>query len=246
MNIGLAGPSVLMRKSLCALLSHIEGFQVVLEVDNPLDNLELVRKARPDVLLVDADGSAMELEILSQLQTLSPETKVLLLSHDEDENFRFRAIRAGARGFVSKASDPALLERTLKRVARGEIWVGHQTASMIIGKLVRCQDSANKNHTELSRREKQIVALLADGYRNKEIASLLAVSENTVRAHLVTLYKKIRVTSRLGAALYYFEHARQNGAGPTAASAQAPVVLPAFVPKDAQSRKPATLARKAV
>jgi len=170
---------------------------------------------------------------------------LLLLSHEEDEDFRFRAIRAGARGFVSKASDPALLERTLKRVARGEIWVSHQTASLIIGKLVRCQDSASRNHAELSRREKQIVALLADGYRNKEIAGLLAVSENTVRAHLVTLYKKIRVSSRLAAALYYFEHARQNGERPPPTPAETATV-PRAVPKEARSCKAAASGSRAV
>jgi DNA-binding NarL/FixJ family response regulator len=242
MNIGLAGPRLLIRKSLCALLSRIEGFHVVLDVDNPLDNLELIQKTRPDILLIDVVDSARNFEALSQLQTLSPEAKVLLLSDDVDEDFQLRAIRAGARGFVSNASDPALLERTLKRVARGEIWVGHQTASMIIGKLVRYPDSAGRNHSELSRREKQIVALLADGYRNKEIANLLGVSENTVRAHLVALYKKIRVTSRLGAALYYFEHARQAVAGvPLPSYAQSSGIL-----KDAASRGHAAVARRPV
>lgn len=186
MNVALAGSRLLIRKSLSALLSKMEGVQIVVEVDNPLTDLEQLQRARPDVLLMEAAGSARDFELLSQLRSLIPETKILLLADRVDEDFQFRTIQAGARGFISKDSDPALLEKTLKRVVRGEIWVSHQAASMIIGKLVRSQEPSRRNGAELSRREKQIMTLLADGYRNKEIAGLLAVSENTVRAHLVT------------------------------------------------------------
>lgn len=206
MNIGVAGPRVLIRKSLCVLLSHLPDLRVLFDLDNPLDDLEAVQKAHPDILLLDCADPVKSLEILSRLQTLAPEMKILLLSDEDADDFQLRAIRAGARGFISKASDPVQLERALKGVARGEIWVGHKAASLIIGKLVRSYDSGNNGAMPLTRRESQIVALLADGRRNKEIARLLAVSENTIRAHLVALYKKIRVNSRLGAALYYFEH----------------------------------------
>ncbi|HEV2495934.1 MAG TPA: response regulator transcription factor [Terriglobia bacterium] len=242
MNVALAGSRLLIRKSLSALLSNMEGVQIVVEVDNPLNDLEQLQKAHPDVLLMEAAGSVKDFELLSQLRALIPETKILLLADHVDEDFQFRTIQAGARGFISKDSDPALLEKTLKRVVRGEIWVSHQAASMIIGKLVRSQGPARRNGAELSRREKQIVALLADGYRNKEIASLLGVSENTVRAHLVTLYKKIRVTSRLGAALYYFEHSGHE----SNETPHLPSDTHLVVPQDSLSIRPAVAADKAV
>jgi|GEM_PF-1797253 len=242
MNVALAGSRLLIRKSLSALLSKMEGVQIVVEVDNPLNDLEQLQRARPDVLLMEAAGSARDFELLSQLRSLIPETKTLLLADHVDEDFQFRMIQAGARGFISKDSDPALLEKTLKRVVRGEIWVSHQAASMIIGKLVRSQEGAKRNGAELSRREKQIMALLADGYRNKEIAGLLAVSENTVRAHLVTLYKKIRVSSRLGAALYYFEHSKVE----SAATPDLPSSSHLVAAQDSVSGRPAMAVSKAV
>jgi DNA-binding NarL/FixJ family response regulator len=220
----------------------MDGLHIVVEVDHSLDGLEQIQRARPDVLLMDASDSAADFETLSQLRILIPETRILLLADDIDEDRQFRMIQAGARGFISKDSDPALLEKTLKRVARGEIWVSHQAASMIIGKLVDSPDPAKRKSTELSRREKQIVALLADGYRNKEIANLLAVSENTVRAHLVALYKKIRVTSRLGAALYYFEQSKRE----SSATSSTPPNGPLASPQDSYSRRSAVAASKAV
>ncbi|HKS95804.1 MAG TPA: response regulator transcription factor [Terriglobia bacterium] len=242
MNVGLAASGLLIRKSLSALLSHMDGVQIVVEVDNPFNDLEQLRKARPDVLLMEADGSARDFEVLSQLRSLLPETRILLLADQVDEDFQFRTIQAGARGFISKDSDPALLEKTLKRVVRGEIWVSHQAASMIIGKLVRAQQPGRRNGAELSRREKQIMTLLADGYRNKEIASLLAVSENTVRAHLVTLYKKIRVSSRLGAALYYFEHSKLE----SSATPNVPSSSHLLTSQDSLAKRPAAGAGKVV
>lgn len=202
---------------------------MLFDVDSPLEDLEAMQKSRPEILLLDAADSMRSLEILTQLQALLPEMKILLLSDDVADDFQLRAVRAGARGFISKDSDPVELERALKGVARGEIWVGHRAASMIIGKLVHAYDSANNGVTPLTRRERQIAALLADGRRNKEIARLLAVSENTVRAHLVALYKKIRVSSRLGAALYYYAH-NPNGPRPEAAA-------PAPLPRDSAKRR---------
>ena len=210
MNVGITGPRVLIRKSLGSLLSGIQGFRTVLDVASPIRDSHQLKNAAPDILLVDATNPAVDFEVLELVRTLLPQAKVLLLTDGVDENYQLQALRQGARGFVSKDCTPDILERALKGVAKGEIWVGHELATSIIGKFLRSGSSHGDGRPELSRREQETLALLAGGYRNKEIATVLSVSENTVRAHVTSVYRKINVGSRVQAALYYFEKNTHN------------------------------------
>ncbi len=210
MNIAVASARLLIRKSLCTLISQMNGYRVVLDLDSPFDNLELLRKSHLDILLIDTASLVDGHKLIPKLCSILPQTKILLLSGDTHEDYQVHAIRDGARGFISETCDPRILDRALQLVAKGEIWVTHHLATRIIGQFMRLQEPGDGNNAKLSRREREILALLAQGHRNKEIASLLSISHNTIRAHLATLYRKIHVDSRLGAALYYFEEARRD------------------------------------
>lgn len=211
MNVGVTSPKALIRKSLCALLSGVEGISSVLDLERPLETPEMLRKARLDVLLMDALEPSTDLELLSYLRSVLSGTRVLVLTDDADEDYQLQAIRLGARGFVSKDCPPDVFERAVKGVARGEMWIGHGAATRIIGKLLQRQNNRDGEQPLLSRREQEILALLAEGYRNKEIGGILSVSENTIRAHVASLYRKIQVTGRVEAALYYFGKSGRNG-----------------------------------
>ena len=212
LNLGVASALVLTRKTLCAWLTGIKGFRVVLDVDSTLDSLDQIRKTRPHVLIIDTLNPASDLEIVTKVSKLLPHTKILLLSDLAEERFELEAIRAGAHGSVSKRSDPKVLERALKVVGEGEIWMSHRVASSIISEFRRWrQPLEEKSSGQLTKREEAILALLADGYRNKEIASRLAISENTIKTHLNTIYRKLQVSTRVEAALRYFEQARHSG-----------------------------------
>ena len=211
MNVGVTSPKILIRKGLCALLSGLDGVSSVLDLSSPLDEPQSLRDAALDVLVVDMADTSTDFEALCYLHTLLPQTRVLVLTDDADEELQFQAIRNGARGFVSRNCAPEVLERALKGVARGEMWIGHGVATRIIGKLLQNEADADSGQPALSRREQEILALVAEGYRNKEIAAILAVSENTIRAHVASLYRKIQVSGRVEAALYYFGRRRRNG-----------------------------------
>jgi DNA-binding NarL/FixJ family response regulator len=211
MNLGVASALVLTRKTLCAWLTGIKGFRVVLDVDSTLDSLDQIRKTRPDVLIIDTLNPTSDLEIITRVSKLLPQTKILLLSDVAEERFELEAIRAGAHGTVSKRSDPKVLERALKVVGEGEIWMSHRVARSIISEFRRWrQPVEEKSSGQLTKREEAILALLADGYRNKEIASRLTISENTIKTHLNTIYRKLQVSSRVEAALRYFEQAKHR------------------------------------
>jgi DNA-binding NarL/FixJ family response regulator len=210
MNLGVVGSKVLARKSLCALLSGIQGLRVVLDTASPVRDLDQLKKAAPDILLVDAADPGVDFEVLGLVRTLLPQTKMLLLADCIHEDYQLQAMQQGACGFVSKDCTPETLERALKLVAKGEIWVSHGLATSIIRKYLQGGSLNADGRPELSRREQETLALLAEGYRNKEIADFLSVSENTVRAHVTSLYKKIQVGSRVQAALYYFGKSTHN------------------------------------
>lgn len=214
LSVGMVSPHILIRKALSAHLACSEDLRVTLDVDSALESFELIQKVQPDILLLDILNPARDLEAVSRLRTLLPEIKVLLLSDATDEEFQVRAIRAGAQGCVSKRADLAVLEKALRLVATGEFWISHQVASRIIGKLMVGQNAEDESADDLSQREWEILALVAHGYRNKEIASRLFISENTIKSHLGTIYRKLHVGTRLEAALHYFHEATQTGNRP--------------------------------
>ncbi len=216
MNIGVVSPHVLTRKALCALLAPTNDLRVVIDVDDALADFELIRKSRPDILIIEILSPTTDLAAVSRLREHIPDTKFLLVSDAADEEFQIRAIRAGAQGCVSKRSEPFVLERALKIVGQGEIWLGHQVVTRLIGRLMKSQDRDEQVPGGLTQREWEILALVANGYRNKEIAGRLFVSENTVKTHLYTIYRKLQVSTRLGAALHYFQRVK-DGHGPGAA-----------------------------
>ena len=183
------------------------------------EDVEVLRKAQPEVLLFHASGSDSDFEMISRLRSLAPEIKILLFLDAADEKVEFQAVRAGSYGCVSNATDLDTLLKAIGVVEKGEIWVSRSVASRLISTLSQTPDSPNTNG--LTPREWKVLGLLASGTRNKEIANRLSVSENTVKTHLYTIYRKLNVDCRLAATLYYFQHAKSDGKYPQKSSARA-------------------------
>jgi len=211
MKLGVISPYVLTRKALCALMATFKEFQVAFDVDSALESFDLIQKVRPEILLLDSASLASDFEAVSRIQKLIPDTKFILLTEELDEDFQLRAIKAGVQGCVSKRADPQILLKALKAVSQGEIWASHRMATRIIGEFMRWRQPEEAESKELTRREWEILGLVANGFRNKEISSRLCISDNTVKTHLYAIYKKLQVGNRLGAALYYFHQAKQAG-----------------------------------
>src|SRR5579872_5397599 len=165
MNVGVISPKSLIRNGLCALLSRINGVARVLDLDGSLSATEELKKVSPEILLVDSVDPTTDFDVLGRTRALLPQTRVLLLADEPDEDYQVQAIRLGARGFVSRSCSPEVFERALKHVAKGEIWINHGLASRIIGKLLQSEAGRNSAGPELSRRELEVLSLLSDGYR---------------------------------------------------------------------------------
>jgi DNA-binding NarL/FixJ family response regulator len=210
MRLAVISRLSLSRKGLCALLASSKHCSIVLELPGIPEDLEVLRKAQPEVLLYHGNGGAGDFEAVSRLSNLAPEIKTLLLADSADEEMEFQAIRAGGCGCVSNASDLNTLLKALGAVGRGEIWVSRRGASRLIRYLAQAGTPESSTSNGLTPREWKVLGLLATGSRNKEIANRLSVSENTVKTHLYTIYRKIHVDCRLAATLYYFQNVKAD------------------------------------
>lgn len=146
---------------------------------------------------------------VAALQRLSPATRFIVASGHPVEREGLTAFRAGARGYCHRDLDPALLPKAVEVVQKGEIWAGRALISGLVEALAaRTRQggpaaAARKNPrlAGLTRREREIALLVADGGANKEIAERVGVTERTVKAHLTTIFRKLGVSDRLRLAL---------------------------------------------
>ncbi len=211
MRVAVISPYPLLREGLCSLLGTDKTLQVVLRLHTLDGNLELIRKAGPTVLLIQAPTSFPELQAFDRLRRLVPETKILVLLDQVDEDVECQALMAGARGCVSRETSPEALFKALRVIAQGQMWFSHRAAARVLNQRTNARKTYKPDSTVLTRRETEILGLLTQGYSNKGIAEKLCVSENTVKAHLHTVFQKLAVRTRLGATLYCFRYLAGNG-----------------------------------
>jgi len=150
----------------------------------------------PQVVVMDANlPNRQSLEALKQIKQLNLDTRVLLLSAQDREEFLYETLRAGADGYVLKDIAPDELAQAIRAVARGEVLVQPRLAGRLLSRFGR-QSRGNYPYETLTAREQEVLQLLARGLRNKEIAARLNVSERTVNFHLANIYQKLNVSGR--------------------------------------------------
>jgi two-component system nitrate/nitrite response regulator NarL len=199
----------LFRSGIKALLQRQEDFEVVGEAGDGLEGLKRAKSLQPDVVLLDLHmpgiGGREAVKLLSEEV---PACNVLLLTVSEDAEDLIETIRAGARGYLLKNIETDFLLNAIRSAARGESVVSPQmTGKLMMG--VRMGKDAvpgEDDKEKLSPREKDIIALLAKGVSNKEMAHTLNVAESTIKIHVQNILKKLHLTSRVQAAVYAVEH----------------------------------------
>ncbi len=176
----------------------IESYPNLWVVGEATDGVQAVSEALelgPDVVLMDTQlPNNQTIEALRQIKQLNLETRVLLISTQEREDYLYEALRAGADGFVLKDIAPDELAESLRLVASGEVLVQPQLANRLLSRVGR--QGRGAAYETLTAREQDVLKLLARGLRNKEIATRLVVSERTVNFHLANIYQKLNVSGR--------------------------------------------------
>ena len=206
-RILLADDHTLFRRGLISLLGETGDFVVVGEAESGPDAVQHALELRPDVILMDVHmpgGSGVD--AVKQLRARAPEIPVIMLTVSDSDADLLAAIRAGARGYFLKNADPAEVYAAIRQAAAGQA-VLHSALTERLFQHVANAPVAAPPETPLSLRETEILGLIAQGGTNREIASQLHLSENTVKTHVARIFEKLGAPNRAEAVAL----ARQRG-----------------------------------
>jgi DNA-binding NarL/FixJ family response regulator len=180
-----------------------EGFEVVACCKATEECLPALRNHRPHILVLDGQfGGIDDLAVLRDIKRDRLTTRTVLLTDAPDEAQVLEAIRLGARGMVLKEMPAHLLVQCVREVHKGEQWFEKQSAGRLLEKLLKREVASRQLALDLTRRELEILHLVASGLRNKTIAEQLFLKEGTVKIHLHNMYKKLNVSNRLALTLF--------------------------------------------
>jgi two-component system nitrate/nitrite response regulator NarL len=204
----VADDHAVFRDGLRKLLESAGDIEVVGEASNGNECIKMLDKFKPDILLLDLRMPEKDgLGVLTELNFDSLSTRVILLTATEDDRDVIRAMRLGARGVVLKQSASDLLLKSIRQVHDGEIWLDNRMTSEVIDAFKQSAESGQRHEKPLvSGREKEVVQLVVQGFRNREIGEKLFISEQTVKNHLHNIFDKLGVSDRLELALYAIHH----------------------------------------
>jgi len=198
-QILIASENALLRDCLREWIERTNSFEVSGSVSKASELLSELKQHRPDVVLFDFGGLGSVPEgLLARLRARYPDLKILALAPRADQDAVARALRYGAAGVLSKGEGLSRLLLAIESVTAGQTWAGRQAIARALTGLQRRRSHAGPS---LTPREQQLLTLLGDGYRNKELASLLKIKEQTVKIHLHSLFRKLNVRTRVEAAL---------------------------------------------
>ena len=211
----------LVREGLVRMLELDPSITVVGTASNGSKAVEKTLELQPDVVLMDLsmpgmDGAAATRAIV---QSGKVKSKVIILTVHAEDSGVFEAIRAGASGYLLKDCDPAELVSAIERVHRGEYTLSPGVLKRIIDASVvetaasETSASVDEPVEELTRREREVLCLLADGLANSAIACRLFISERTVKNHVSSILRKLDVKDRTQAAIWAHRHGLANSGG---------------------------------
>lgn len=196
-----------VRESLSVLINGTENARCVGVCASGEEALEAIPAKNPDVVLMDINLPGMSgIECVRKLKALMPKLQILMLTMYEDDEKVFQSLVAGASGYLVKRTSPSELLNAIQEVHSGASPMSGKIARTVVEYFHKQQREAAAPHVSLSRREEEILRLLAKGYRYKEIADALAISFETVRSHLKNIYDKLHVRSRTEAVVKYLRN----------------------------------------
>ena len=192
-----------IRESLAAILSGTPGFECVAASGTAEDALKKFPAKKPDVILMDINLPGMDgIECVARLRVGLPKAQIIMLTIDEENDRVIRSLEAGASGYLVKNLAPARILEAIEEAHRGGAPMSGQVARMLV-RIFQSRGLSRQAEENLTPREQEILALLATGFRTKEIADSLGISPATVQCHLTNVYEKLHVRSRSEAVARY-------------------------------------------
>ncbi len=206
-RVVIADDHMLLREMLCQTLRQEKSIEVVGEAGNGLQAIDVISDLKPDIVLLDIIMPEMNgIKVLPAIREKSPKTKALMLTVAKDEGMILKALKAGAKGYLSKDVSISDLIKAIQAVHQGELWVERKLTARFVEREAiadpKGEDRSGKTKEGLTPREQEVLRFLTKGSTNKEIAKALLISERTVNSHLNSIFKKLNVNRRLQAILY--------------------------------------------
>jgi len=207
-RIVLADDHTILREGLRALLSADPKFEIVAEAEDGRQAVRCVEKLGPDLLLMDLSMPRMSgIDAISEIKKRYPETKIIALTVHKTEEYLLTTLQAGAEGYVLKDATHDELVMAIHNVMAGKPYLSPGISEKIIeGYLEGKEGSLSlSSWQKLSQREREVLKLIAEGYKNKEIAEELCISLKTVEKHRANLMKKLDLHNAAGLTVYAVE-----------------------------------------
>ncbi|MDX6664266.1 MAG: hypothetical protein QOG68_472 [Solirubrobacteraceae bacterium] len=203
-SLVLADDHVVVRTGLRLLLDAEEGMTVLSEAGDVDGAVRAVLGHKPDVLVLDLNmpGATSSLEAMGRFAEASPNTRIVVLTMQEDPHFAREALRTGALGYVLKEAADTELVEAIRRAAIGETYLNPRLGAA----LAAAPPEASGPPDDLSEREAEVLGLIALGHTNTEIGAQLFLSVRTVESHRAHIQQKLRLSSRAELVRYALEH----------------------------------------
>jgi DNA-binding NarL/FixJ family response regulator len=186
---------VVVREGLSAMLSREPNIEVVGEAENGAQAIDKADKLKPDIVLMDLRMPEVDgVEAMQRIKQQHPEINFIVLTTYDNDEYIFKGIEAGARAYILKDSPREELFRAINAVYKGESLIEPAIAGRVLDKLVELSHQGSA--TDLSRREIEVLELIASGTGNKLIADKLNISASTVKTHIQSIFQKLEVNDR--------------------------------------------------
>ncbi|RJR35217.1 MAG: DNA-binding response regulator [Deltaproteobacteria bacterium] len=201
-SIILADDHVIFRRGIRKIIQEVADFKVVGEAGDGLELLELLKDIRPDLIILDISMPHLRgLEATEEIKKQYPRVKVLLLTMHKKKSFVQLGLQAGADGFLLKEDADSELFRAIGIIRQGNIYL-----SPLLANIMRDLALLEPETEKLTRREREILKLLAEGKKSREIAALLYISLPTVRSHRYNIMRKLNLKSLVDMVKYAASH----------------------------------------
>jgi DNA-binding NarL/FixJ family response regulator len=207
LRVAIIDDHPLFREGVVHTLRSARVLDVVGEGGTAEDAVRIARQELPDIVLLDVSMPGGGIEAARSIARVCPIVKTIVLTVSESEQDVAQALEAGVKGYVLKGTSGSELLKTMYAISRGESYVTPGLAARLLTQVKRQEQAQGAALPELTEREGQILAQVARGLTNKEIARTLSLSEKTVKHHMTNIMQKLQVRNRVEAAMVYRKQA---------------------------------------
>ncbi len=199
----------LVRQGLKQLIELEEDIMVIGLAGDGEEAISKVQELKPDIVLLDINMPNINgIQTLRRLKDMDNTIKVIMLTFHEDREYLLETVNLGANGYVLKDAESESLIKAIRDVFKGESYIYPTLASELVKEFnkIEDKDKQKSNIGNLTKREYEVLTLVAEGFNNRKIAGQLFISEKTVKNHVSNIFKKINVNDRTQAAIYAYKN----------------------------------------